>query len=58
MNGAYSTTDTVHDLIKVGVGGRGDLVEALAWAGVERFLLHILIEVAIIQVNTLGADEE
>lgn len=24
----------------------------------ERFLLHILIEVAIIQVNTLGADEE
>ena len=30
MNGAYSTTDTVHDLLKVGVGGRGDLVEGSA----------------------------
>ena len=30
MNGAYSTTDTVHDLLKVGVGGRGDLAEGLA----------------------------
>lgn len=36
----------------------GTFLKVDAWARLERFLLQILIEVAIIQVIILGADEE
>ena len=32
--------------------------EGISWGVFEKCLLHILIEVAIIQVNILEADEE
>ena len=44
--------------IELRVGGRGHFSEGYAWAWLEECLLQILIEVAIIQVSILGADEE
>lgn len=58
MNGAYSTTDARHLFKEQGVGGRGYFTEGFMWIRLEEYLLQILIEVAIIQVNILGADEE
>jgi len=59
MNGAYSITDTTHLFYREKrVGGYGDFIEGFSWERLEKFLLQILIEVAITQVNTLGADEE
>jgi len=58
MNGAYSITDTTYLKLIQRVGGRGHFYEGWAWARLEECLLHILIEVAIIQVYILGADEE
>ena len=44
--------------IELRVGGRGHFSEGFTWVGLEECLLQILIEVAIIQVSILGADEE
>jgi len=44
--------------IELGVGGCGHFSEDDAWAELKECLLQILIEVAIIQVSILGADEE
>ena len=44
--------------IEQGVGGGGRFWEGNTWVLLEDRLLQILIEVAIIQVSILGADEE
>ena len=44
--------------IEQGVGGCGQFWEGNTWVLLEDRLLQILIEVAIIQVSILGADEE
>lgn len=58
MNGAYWGTDTRHAFFKGRVGGRDAPAEGFSQEGLEGALLHILIEVAFIQVCILGADEE
>ena len=44
--------------IELRVGGCGQFWEGNTWVLLEDCLLQILIEVAIIQVSILGADEE
>lgn len=44
--------------IELRVGGCGHFSEDYTWVWLEECLLQILIEVAIIQVSILGADEE
>lgn len=58
MNGAYWSSDRILGYTVPEVGGRCALVEGKLWGFLDNVQLHILIEVAIIQVWCLGADEE